>query len=251
MAQQVQVYDEAIRSITVPADSSIGFFTGVAGALGSPVTLQTPAGVAIVTAGAAGATHYAYRVSALSASGETLASAEATVLTGNAALSAANSNTVSWAPVPGAVSYNIYGRLPGAGQLLGNTDTLSFKDDGSAVPGSAPPIHNLSGVNSGKQYHFVKMTALQRCGLARGVEDEIVDGVLYNKPQHEGMAATVVIRGVAVVASGDTFDGDELIMVGPDGRAVVAPPGTPRSAIAAKAMSPSSPGELMSALLKL
>ncbi len=61
-------------------------------------------------------------------------------------------------------------------------------------PGSADP-------NGGKQYYFVKVTGVHQAGLPSAVTDAVV-GVLQNKPQYTGNAATVGIRGVTkVVAS--------------------------------------------------
>lgn len=58
------------------------------------------------------------------------------------------------------------------------------------IPGSAVP-------NSGKQYRFVKVTGSDQAGLVAGAAAAI--GVLQNKPQKVGAAATVGIRGVSNV----------------------------------------------------
>ena len=50
-------------------------------------------------------------------------------------------------------------------------------------PGSPDP-------HGGKQYHFVKVTGVHQVGLA-GAADTAVVGVLQNKPQGTGHAATV------------------------------------------------------------
>ena len=72
------------------------------------------------------------------------------------------------------------------------------------VPGSASP-------NSGKQYRFVKVTGVDQCGLSSAAGATI--GVLQNKPQKVGAAATVGIRGVSNVtvdtlpiAAGDAIE---------------------------------------------
>jgi hypothetical protein len=46
---------------------------------------------------------------------------------------------VSWAAVPGAVSYNVYGNA--AQQLLFNTTSTSWSDNGSSGSGGLPPLH--------------------------------------------------------------------------------------------------------------
>jgi hypothetical protein len=243
-------YDEAIRAITVPADASIGFYTGVAGALGSPVRLVVPAGLALVTGGTPGTTHYSYRVSALSAAGETVPCAEVTITTGAAALTGTDCVTVSWTPVPGAVAYNVYGRTLGAEKKIATVTAATYKDDGSVVtPAGAPPTHNMSGSNSGKQYCWCKITGLQSLGLAVGSVNEIPDGILYNKPPAVGAAATLVIRGVAISVAGETFAGGEPVKVGADSRSAVGVAGTDH--IVGKAMSAGAAGELISVLLKV
>ena len=57
------------------------------------------------------------------------------------------------------------------------------------VPGSAVP-------NSGKQYRFLKVTGSDQVGLAAAGPSI---GVLQNKPQKVGAAATVGIRGISNV----------------------------------------------------
>ncbi len=70
------------------------------------------------------------------------------------------------------------------------------------IPGSASP-------HGGKQYHFVKVTGAHTAGLAGAAEK--AHGVLQNKPQQPGAAATVAIRGVSkVVASGVIAAGTEV-----------------------------------------
>lgn len=85
-------------------------------------------------------------------------------------------------------------------------------------PGSAVP-------NSGKQYCIVKVTGVQQVGLATGAGGEIAMGVMQNKPQKPGMAATVAIHGVTNVVAGSALAAG--IRVGPDanGNAVAAAAG--------------------------
>lgn len=242
-------YDEGLRSITIPADASIGFYTGPAGVPGSPTFLTTPTGVGVVTAGTAGSTHYSYRVSAVSLSGETLASAESTITTGNATLTSGNFNTVSWTAVVGATGYRVYGRTIGAEQLLHQVATTSYNDIGADTPAGALPTANLSGSNAGKQFRFVKITGLQAIGLAIGATHEIVEGVLQNKPQAPGKAATVGIRGVSMVTAGATFAGGEPVKVGPDSDALVGVVGTDN--IVGVALTAGAAGDLISVRLRV
>ena len=94
------------------------------------VYLHPPDGLVVATVGTTGATTYTYRVAAVDATGETLACPSVSITTGNAALSGANYNTVTWIPIYGAVSYYVYRTAGGASQgrigtVTHSTATLS------------------------------------------------------------------------------------------------------------------------------
>jgi Uncharacterized conserved protein (DUF2190) len=59
------------------------------------------------------------------------------------------------------------------------------------VPGSTQP-------NNGHQYKFIKITGAHQCGLLAAVTEKAV-GVLQNKPQGVGHAATVGFFGISKV----------------------------------------------------
>jgi hypothetical protein len=97
--------------------------------------------------GVAGTTVYGYKVTAVTGNGETLASTEKTITNGNATLSATNFNALFWSAVPGAVSYNVYGRTAGSELFLASVPASSttclpdtapvppcFSDTGAAAP---------------------------------------------------------------------------------------------------------------------
>jgi hypothetical protein len=81
------------------------------------------------------------------------------------------------------------------------------------MPGSADP-------NAGKQYRFVKVTGAHAVGLATAATDAIV-GVLQNKPQSTGMAATVGISGVTNVVAGGNITAGAKVAPDANGAAVV------------------------------
>lgn len=99
-------------------------------------------------------------------------------------------------------------------------DSLSFKADSSVgiytgvpgQPGSASP-------NGGKQYCFVKLTAVRTVGLCTAATDLVV-GILQNKPQRAGDAATVGYRGQSNVVSGAAVTANTLLAPDSAGRAV-------------------------------
>lgn len=101
-----------------------------------------------------------------------------------------------------------------------NLRSLSLNADASlglytgvpGQPGSAVP-------NAGMQFRFVKVTGKDQVGLATGSGD-VIAGILQNKPQQPGAAATVGYEGISVVVAGGPISAGDL--VGPDatGRAV-------------------------------
>lgn len=103
--------------------------------------LATPSGVLATQIGSAGSTTYGYRVSALNAAGETLASTTVTTTTGNATLTAGNYNAVAWTAVSGATSYKVYGRTSGSELFIATVvaPTATFSDTGSLTPAGALP----------------------------------------------------------------------------------------------------------------
>lgn len=98
-----------------------------------------PAPVVEATPGAAGSLNdatYTYQVTALTGTleGPPSEEAEATTTAG----AGAGSVTLTWTAVPGATSYNVYGRT-GTIELLANVAVATYEDDGSATPDGALP----------------------------------------------------------------------------------------------------------------
>lgn len=79
-------------------------------------------------------------------------------------------------------------------------------------PGSAVP-------NTGKQFCLVKLTGAHQVGLAVAGSDDVV-GVLQNKPQGPGHAATVGFHGVTNVFSGAAIAAGDELVADATGRAV-------------------------------
>ena len=84
----------------------------------------------------------------------------------------------------------------------------------SGTPGAAKPIY-------GKQYHLLKVTGPNRVGHVTAGTDVAI-GVLQNKPQGTGHAATVAIGGVTNVLTGAVVTAGDLIAGDADGKAVTA-----------------------------
>ncbi|MDB5181881.1 MAG: exported protein of unknown function, partial [Candidatus Saccharibacteria bacterium] len=116
--------------------------------------LPTPTAPTLATAGTAGTTTYGYKVSALDGLGETLASTETTIATGNATLTATNRIAITWKSVGGAVQYKIYrttsGGTPATTGLIaiaaGNATTLN--DTGLAASGAVAAANTTGGIQA-------------------------------------------------------------------------------------------------------
>jgi len=96
--------------------------------------------------------------------------------------------------------------------------TLATYTGVPGLPGSANP-------NNGKQYRFVIVTGAHQCGLADH-DSPYPIGVLQNKPQVTGAAATVAIRGVSLCEAGDTITAGQAIVVDDSIQGTAVPVGT-------------------------
>jgi hypothetical protein len=78
--------------------------------------------------------------------------------------------------------------------------------------------------NGGKQYYFVDITGAHQAGLVSGVGADAV-GVLQNKPQKVGEAATVAFSGASLVVAGGTLNPGDKVQAKADGTAILATTG--------------------------
>jgi hypothetical protein len=88
--------------------------------------------------------------------------------------------------------------------------SLAIRTGVPGMPGSADP-------NGGKQYYFVKVTGEHQAGLVSAAAGDSV-GVMQNKPQILGEAATVCISGVSLVVAGTALVAGDPVAAGADGR---------------------------------
>jgi hypothetical protein len=116
--------------------------THLAKVLGPATVPDTPEVPVVTPQGVAGTTTYRYRISAVDADGfESAAGASGQTTTGNAALSGANFNRVTWDAVPGAAAYRVYGRSGAEGALLlmSEVTETTYDDTGADSPAGALP----------------------------------------------------------------------------------------------------------------
>jgi hypothetical protein len=118
--------------------------------------------------------------------------------------------------------------------------TLGIYTGVPGQPGSPDP-------HGGKQYHFVKITGVHQVGLA-DADDTNVVGVLQNKPQGTGQAATVGYHGVSKVVSDAAITAGAAIKVSADGQAAASGAG-PTVGIALSTTA--NAGELVNVLLTI
>ena len=117
--------------------------------------------------------------------------------------------------------------------------TLAVYTGVPGQPGSANP-------NGGKQYNFVQITGVKTVGLADDTVTDSVIGVLQNKPQYTGSAATIAIAGVSKVEAGGTIAAGNALSVKADGTAIVATAGKP---VVGYALTAGADGEIISVVL--
>ena len=110
-------------------------------------------------------------------------------------------------------------------------------------PGSPDPHY-------AKQYCFVKLTGALTAGLAVTKATDMVIGVLQNKPQGTGHAATVAIHGVSLVQSGEDVAAGDKVAFDTAGRAITYT-GTGDQLVGVALTACAAENQLISVLLKL
>jgi len=118
--------------------------------------------------------------------------------------------------------------------------TLAVRTGVSNAPGS--PVDN-----AGNQYRFVTVKGEHLAG--RADDNDVVVGVLQNKPQVPNEAATVGIRGVSKVRVSGAVAAGTGVVSGADGRGAAAGAGNAGLGIALT--SATEADELISVLLRL
>jgi hypothetical protein len=93
---------------------------------------------------------------------------------------------------------------------LDSDASLAIRTGVPGMPGSADP-------NSGKQYCFVKVVGEHQAGLVSAAGGPSI-GVMQNKPQVLGEAASICISGVSLVAAGATLVAGDPVSVDATGR---------------------------------
>lgn len=131
--------------------------------------------------------------------------------------------------------------------------SITLEADSSIAVYTGPPgVTGSASPNGGKQYYFVKATGARTAGLATAAANERVLGVLQNKPQYTGEAATVAVDGVSKVEAGGSITAGTGVKVQTTtGKAVQWVAGTDDADLCVGiALTAGVSGELMSVLIK-
>lgn len=125
---------------------------------GSTVTaftaISAPSAPTVVRTGSAGSYTFSYKITAVTAVGETTASSAGSTTLNQATLDTTSYMTVSWSAVTNATGYNVYGRKDGNWTFItyleGNSST-SYVDKGTVTPSTVftPPEGNSTGGQKG------------------------------------------------------------------------------------------------------
>lgn len=130
--------------------------------------------------------------------------------------------------------------------------SISLDADSSlAVYTGVPGTPGAAAPNWGFAFRFVKIVGAHQVGLCTAASNEIAVGVMQNKPQVVGQAATVAIHGVSMVQAGGTLAAGNPVKVDSTGRAVAATPGTDAALYVGVALGAAAVGGLVPVLLKI
>lgn len=132
--------------VRVPVGTiSAGGGLSVTGALSVSI-ISPPLAPTVTAAGTTGAATYQYLIQAVNGLAETSYGGTTSIANGNATLSSANYNALSWAAVTGADSYNVYGRTVSDGyKFLANVAATAYNDTGAATPARVYALYNQTG----------------------------------------------------------------------------------------------------------
>lgn len=110
-----------------------------------------------------------------------------------------------------------------------------------------PGMRGSLDPNGGKQFYFVDVTGEHICGLPSAAGADAI-GVLQNKPQYAGDAATVGIRGVSLVVAGATLAAGNPVQSDANGAAI---PATGSNKVLGKCIIGGAAGTLAVVLLRM
>ena len=138
-------------NLTYYDGSSITTFTAV----------DTPASPGVTRTGTTGTYTFSYKITSVSAVGESLPTAAVTALANVQTLDSSTYMTVSWTAAAGAIGYNLYGRKDGKWYFMTYLDgngSVSYADKGTLTPDDSivPPESDSTQGPKGKHIAMYK-----------------------------------------------------------------------------------------------
>lgn len=123
--------------------------------------ISAPSAPTVTKTGTVGTYTYSYKITAVTAVGETTPSTAGTATLNQATLDASNYMTVSWSAVTSAIGYNVYGRKDAKWYFIAYIEgngSVSYVDKGTVTPEEAftPPEGNTTGGPKGKYIGLYK-----------------------------------------------------------------------------------------------
>lgn len=183
----------------------------------SPNTIPTPVITDVTnatTGGTLGDGTYSYRITAINAQGQTLASAADSVVVTSG--TGTNKTTITWtAPtvspeVSPITGYKIYGRSAGTELLLATVGlVLTWADDGSLTPAGALPTANTTGWGVGDVPGHVTVAVYGPAGLVSAGNKTALNTALQEQAASmlnvhviDPTITTIAVTATIVIASG-------------------------------------------------
>ena len=198
--------------LAAPAALTAGATAATGGTFAGGPNLTTPTGVTATgsaTGGTLAAASYFYRVSAINAQGETLASTE---VTSGALTGTTSSVALSWTPVTGATGYRVYrtttsGTYTSPAFLSAPTGTTYTDTGGTAL--TAGTVATANAATTSAPY-FWKVTALSAYGETLG-SNEVTANIFPNGTQALSWTAVPGAAGYKVYR-GTTTGGENVLV---------------------------------------
>lgn len=184
--------------------------------------LAAPGAPTVIPFGASGSTAYTYRIVAKAGDGTTTnAGAATSIANGNATLSGSNYNTLTWTPVTGAASYDVYrtasSGTPASTGKIATVTAPAYNDQAAVGDSSSPPGFNSTGnlvyrdgtgtVNPTRTIYLSKAGAKLDSNIdtGGGTDDTAVIQAVLDQAQAAGVnRLEVIVDGVARVNSTGT-----------------------------------------------
>lgn len=157
-AEAVTAYD---KLYVVNGTDPLTYYDG--STITSFTSISAPSAPGVARTGTTGTYTYSYKITAVTAVGETTPSTAGTQVANVATLDTSTYMTVTWSAVTNAIGYNVYGRKDGTWYFMAYLEgngSLSYVDKGQDTPNELviPPTENTTNGPVGKDIELYKDT---------------------------------------------------------------------------------------------